>query len=113
MNATYSAVRLTHIPTGIVVSQQDERDKHRNREKAMLVLKTRLLLLKQQEQKEKLKSLGNDVGTAMGGAIRNYVLYPYEQVKDSRTGCVATNVNIMLETGEGLDDFLRAELFVS
>lgn len=59
-------------------------DQHRNREKAMLVLKTRLLLLKQQEQKEKLKSLGNDVGTVMGGTIRNYVLYPYEQVKDSR-----------------------------
>lgn len=63
VNTTYSAVRLTHIPTGIVVSQQDERDQHRNREKAMLVLKTRLLLLKQQEQKEKLKSLGNDAGT--------------------------------------------------
>lgn len=112
VNTTYSAVRLTHIPTGIVVSQQDERDQHRNREKAMLILKTRLLLLKQQEQKEKLKSLGNDVGTTMGGTIRNYVLYPYEQVKDTRTGCVATNVDIMLETGEGLDDFLRAELFV-
>lgn len=63
MNTTYSAVRLTHIPTGIVVSQQDERNQHCNREKAMLVLKTRLLLLKQQEQKEKLKSLGNDAGT--------------------------------------------------
>lgn len=47
-----------------------------------------------------------------GGTIRNHVVYPYEQVKDTRTGCVATNVNIMLETGEGLDDFLRAELFV-
>lgn len=83
----------------------------RNNMLAML-LKTRLLLLKQQEQKEKLKSLGNDVDTAMGGTIRNYVLYPYEQVKDTRTGCVETNANIMLETGEGLDDFLRAELFV-
>lgn len=113
VNTTYSAVRITHIPTGIVVSQQDERDQHKNKDKAMLVLKTRLFLLKQKEQQEKLRKLGNNVSTGMGGTIRNYVLYPYQLVKDARTGFSSENVNGLLNDYNDvsiLDGFIDSEL---
>lgn len=113
VNTTYSAVRITHIPTGIVVSQQDERDQHKNKDKAMMVLKTRLFLLKQKEQQEKLRKLGNNVSTGMGGTIRNYVLYPYQLVKDARTGFSSENVNGLLNDYNDvsiLDGFIDSEL---
>lgn len=96
VNTTYSAVRITHVPTGIVVSQQDERDQHLNKRKAMLTLRTRLLMLREQEKKESLRELSKDVSASRGGTIRNYVLYPYKLVKDARTAFSTDDVDGML-----------------
>lgn len=86
VNTTYSAVRLTHIPTGIVVSMQDQRSQIQNRAAAMQVLESRLLVLRRQQEEKKRKELAGDIKASFGDQMRNYVLHPYQMVKDLRTG---------------------------
>jgi peptide chain release factor 2 len=86
VNVTDSAVRLTHLPTGIVISCQNERSQHKNRDVAMKVLKSRLLDLRQKEQQDKLSQIGGTKkDIAFGSQIRSYVLQPYQLIKDHRT----------------------------
>jgi peptide chain release factor 2 len=109
VNVTDSAVRITHIPTGIVVSCQNERSQHRNRDSAMKVLKARLYDLKMKEQQAKLDQLGGaKKDIAFGSQIRSYVLHPYQLVKDHRTKEQVGNVERVLD-GD-LDGFIKAYL---
>ncbi len=109
VNKTESAVRITHIPTGIVVSCQNERSQMQNRETAMRILKAKLLELKEKEQKEKIGDLkGAYVNIAWGNQIRSYVFCPYTLVKDNRTGHEEGNVQAVMD-GE-LDGFINAYL---
>ncbi|MDO5663038.1 MAG: peptide chain release factor 2 [Brachybacterium sp.] len=85
VNTTDSAVRMTHIPTGVVVSMQDEKSQIQNRAAALRVLQSRLLLLKKQEEDAKRKELAGDVKASWGDQMRSYVLNPYQMVKDLRT----------------------------
>ncbi len=106
-NAT--AVRLTHIPTGLVVTCQNERSQVQNRENAMRVLKARLLEIKQEEQAEKLSELRGEYTKAeWGSQIRSYVLHPYQLVKDHRTDFEMGNTQSVLD-GE-IDPFIEAYL---
>src|SRR5687768_11408781 len=110
VNVTDSAVRLTHLPTGIVVSCQNERSQHRNRDAAMKVLKSRLYDQKLKEQQAKLEQIsGEKKDIAFGHQIRSYVLHPYQMVKDHRTKHEAGNVTRILD-GD-LDEFIKAYLF--
>jgi len=108
VNTTDSAVRLTHIPTGIVVSCQNERSQIQNRASAMVVLQAKLLERRRQEEAEQMQALRGDGGRAWGTQIRNYVLYPYQTVKDVRTGMETGNAVAVLD-GE-IDDFIEAEI---
>ena len=109
VNTTDSAVRVTHIPTGIVVSSQNERSQLQNRNVAMRVLQARLAELMRQEQVAKLEELrGERRDIAFGSQIRSYVLHPYQMVKDHRTGFETSNVNAVLD-GD-LDGLMRAFL---
>jgi peptide chain release factor 2 len=109
VNKTDSAVRITHIPTSIVVACQNERSQHKNRSFAMRVLKARLLDLQRQEHEKKLAELrGEQTDIAWGHQIRSYVLQPYQMVKDHRTEHETGNARAVLE-GE-IDDFLQAYL---
>ncbi len=104
-----TAVRITHLPTGIVVTCQNERSQGRNRESAMKVLEARLLELeinRQEEEKARLK--GQHVDVSFGSQIRNYVLHPYKMVKDVRTGFETSDTAAVLD-GE-IDDFIAAYL---
>jgi len=109
VNVTDSAVRITHLPTGIVVSCQNERSQHRNRDSAMSVLKARLFDLKLKEQQAKLEQIsGEKKDIAFGSQIRSYVLLPYQMVKDHRTKEQVGDVTRVLD-GD-LDAFIKAYL---
>lgn len=109
INKTSSAIRITHIPTGIVVQCQNERSQFQNKDKAMQMLKAKLYMLKQQENAEKLSDIRGDVKEiGWGSQIRSYVLQPYTMVKDLRTGEESGNVANVLDGG--LDPFISAYL---
>jgi peptide chain release factor 2 len=109
VNVTDSAVRLTHLPTGIVVSSQNERSQHRNKDSAMRVLKSRLFDIKMKEQQAKLDQLGGEKkDIAFGSQIRSYVLHPYQLVKDHRTKEEVGDPNRVLD-GD-IDPFIKVYL---
>ena len=109
VNVTDSAVRLTHLPTGIVVSCQNERSQHKNRAQAMKVLKARLFDLKMKEQQARLDELGGEKrDIAFGSQIRSYVLQPYQMIKDHRTKMEVGDVQRVLD-GD-LDAFIKTYL---
>ncbi|WP_026535971.1 peptide chain release factor 2 [Arthrobacter sp. H14] len=106
VNTTDSAVRLTHLPTGVVVSMQNEKSQIQNRAAAMRVLQSRLLLLKQEEENAEKKALAGDVKASWGDQMRSYVLHPYQMVKDLRTNHEVGNTSSVLD-GE-IDGFIDA-----
>jgi peptide chain release factor 2 len=113
VNKTDSAVRLTHLPTGIVVACQNERSQHKNKATAMKVLKARLYELEQQKQQEKMAAITKgktDIG--FGHQIRSYVLHPYRMVKDHRTGTDVGNADGVLDGDLDvfIDAYLRSQL---
>jgi peptide chain release factor 2 len=109
VNKTDSAVRLTHLPTGIVVQCQNERSQHKNKAMAMKYLRSRLYEMKLREQNEKLDEINKTKkDIAWGSQIRSYVLHPYKMVKDHRTSLETGNVNRVLD-GD-IDDFIEAYL---
>ena len=109
INKTSSAVRITHLPTGIVVQCQNERSQHMNKDKAMQMLKSKLYLLKQQEQAEKMSDIRGEVRDInFGSQIRSYVMQPYTLVKDHRTGAEISNVNSVMDGS--IDPFINAYL---
>ena len=109
INKTSSAVRLTHIPTGIVVACQNERSQFQNREKAMKMLKSKLLEIKEREHLEKIDDIkGVQKEIAWGSQIRSYVFMPYTLAKDHRTGFESGNINSVMD-GD-LDGFINAYL---
>ena len=109
VNKTSSAVRLTHIPTGIVVSCQNERSQHKNKAIAMKILRARLYDMKLREQEKKMENIvGDKKGIAWGSQIRSYILQPYRIVKDHRTGIEIGNVDVVLDGG--IDVFIKAYL---
>ena len=109
VNKTSSAIRITHLPTGIVVQCQNERSQFQNKDKAMQMLKAKLYMLKQQENAEKLSGIRGDVKEiGWGSQIRSYVLQPYTMVRDHRTGCESGNAQAVLDGG--LDPFISAYL---
>ena len=109
VNKTESAVRITHLPTGIVASCQNERSQHQNKDVAMTMLKSRLLELKEREHVARIEDIkGDQKDIAWGSQIRSYVFMPYTMVKDHRTGFEAGNVGAVMD-GE-LDGFINAYL---
>lgn len=109
VNKTCSAVRITHLPTGIVVQCQQEKSQHRNKEMAMKVLKSRLYQKEKQKQDEKLKEIHDSKDDiAWGSQIRSYVLHPYQMVKDHRINLEIGNINNVLDGG--LDPFIEGVL---
>lgn len=109
VNKTDSAVRITHIPTGVVVQCQNERSQHSNKDMAMKMLMAKLLEIKEQEQKERIEDIkGEYREISWGSQIRSYVFHPYSMVKDHRTNEETGNVNAVMD-GD-LDDFINAYL---
>ena len=109
INKTSSAVRITHLPTGIVVQCQNERSQHMNKDKAMQMLKSKLYLMKQQEQAEKMSDIRGEVRDInFGNQIRSYVMQPYTMVKDHRTNAEVSNVGGVMDGN--IDPFINAYL---
>lgn len=109
VNKTDSAIRITHLPTNIVVTCQNERSQHQNKDMAMKVLKSKLIELAEQEHKENLKELKGDFSqNTWGSQIRSYVFQPYTMVKDHRTGAEVGNVQAVMD-GE-IDYFINEKL---
>lgn len=109
VNKRESAVRITHLPTGIVVACQSERLQGLNREKAMKVLMAKLYQLKESERRQEIKEIkGKQISASWGNQIRNYVLHPYKMVKDLRTGIETSNVEKVLD-GD-LNEFVETEI---
>lgn len=109
INKTSSAIRITHIPTGIVVQCQNERSQFQNKDKAMQMLRAKLYLLKQQENQEKISGIrGEKKEMGWGNQIRSYVMQPYTMVKDHRTNAETGNVDSVMDGG--LDPFINAYL---
>lgn len=109
VNKTSSAVRLTHIPTGIVANCQNERSQHKNRAIAMKIIKSRIYDLKLKEKEKKMESIiGDRKDIAWGNQIRSYTLQPYRIVKDHRTGVEIGNVDAVLDGY--IDEFIKAHL---
>ena len=109
INKTSSAIRITHLPTGIVVQCQNERSQHQNKDKAMQMLKAKLYLLKQQENAEKASGIRGEVKEiGWGNQIRSYVMQPYKMVKDLRTGSETGNVDSVMDGN--IDQFINAYL---
>lgn len=109
INKTESAIRITHLPTGIVVTCQNERSQHKNKETAMKVLKSKLVEIAEREQKDKIDDLkGVQTEIAWGSQIRSYVFHPYSMVKDHRTNYETGNVNAVMN-GD-IDGFINAYL---
>ena len=109
INKTSSAIRITHFPTGIVVTCQNERSQHMNKDKAMQMLKAKLYMLKQEENAEKLSDIRGDVKEiGWGNQIRSYVMQPYTMVKDHRTDEESGNVNAVMDGA--IDPFINAYL---
>ncbi|MDY0131223.1 MAG: peptide chain release factor 2 [Desulforegulaceae bacterium] len=112
VNKTSSAVRITHLPTGIVAQCQQEKSQHRNKEICMRVIRSRLYQLEKEKQDEKIQELHDgkdDIG--WGSQIRSYILHPYQMIKDHRTGSETGNTQAVLD-GD-LDNFIEAALFSS
>ena len=111
VNKTSSAVRITHLPSGIVVQCQQEKSQYRNKEMAMKVLKARLYQQQKQKQDDKFKEIHNGKDDiAWGSQIRSYVMHPYQMVKDHRTNLETGNVNAVLDGG--LDPFIKKALLM-
>lgn len=109
VNKTDSAIRITHLPTNIVVTCQNERSQHQNKETAMKLLMSKLIELKEQEHKESLDELKGDYSQiTWGSQIRSYVFHPYTMVKDHRTGAEVGNVNAVMD-GD-IDYFINEKL---
>lgn len=108
VNKTESAVRITHIPSGIVTASQVDRSQHRNREIAMNMLKSKLYAKKLKEQEESVNASQNKTDIAWGNQIRSYVLQPYQMVKDTRTGVEKGNASAVLD-GD-IDEFLESAI---
>ena len=109
VNKTSSAIRITHLPTGIVVQCQNERSQHMNKDKAMQMLKAKLYLLKQEENAAKAAGIRGEVTEiGWGNQIRSYVMQPYTMVKDHRTGVESGNVDAVMDGG--LDPFINGYL---
>ncbi len=111
VNKTSSAVRITHIPTGIVVNCQNERSQHKNKVVALKILRSRLYAIKKKEQDEKLEEfIGEKKEIAWGSQIRSYTLQPYQLIKDHRTGFETGNVDAVLNGA--IDDFIKEYLLL-
>ena len=109
VNKTSSAIRITHLPTGIVVQCQNERSQFQNKDKAMQMLKAKLYMMKQQENMEKLSGIRGEISdNGWGSQIRSYVMQPYTMVKDLRTGEETSNVSSVMDGN--LDGFMNAYL---
>lgn len=109
INKTSSAIRITHLPTGIVVQCQNERSQFQNKDKAMQMLKAKLYLLKQQEQEQKLSGIQGELSDiGWGSQIRSYVMQPYTMVKDHRTNEESGNVDAVMNGA--IDNFINAYL---
>ena len=109
INKTESAIRITHIPTGVVVTCQNERSQHKNKDMAMKMLKSKLIEIAEREQKEKIEDLkGVQTEIGWGNQIRSYVFQPYRMVKDHRTNYETGNVDAVMD-GD-LDGFINAYL---
>lgn len=109
VNKTSSAIRITHIPTGIVVQCQNERSQYQNKDKAMEMMKAKLYQLEMEKQSEKFSDIRGEVmENAFGSQIRSYVFHPYTLVKDTRTGYETGNIQAVMDGG--LDGFMNAYL---